>query len=77
LEGPYLGQKPPGLIPELFAPDLLQTEHREVEVAFTPDLKEFYFRRRGGEYKKIHWLSFDTKITDGSSQLCHPELGTG
>lgn len=51
-EGTYLGQKPPGLIPELFAPDLIQTEHREAEAAFTPDLKEFYFRRRGGEYKK-------------------------
>ncbi len=52
LDGPYLGQKPPGLIPELFDPDLIQTEHREAEAAFTPDLKEFYFRRRGGEYKK-------------------------
>ncbi|WP_117884167.1 TolB-like translocation protein [Aureibaculum luteum] len=51
LEERYLGQKPPGLIPELFAPDLIQTEHREAAAAFTPDLKEFYFRRRGGEYK--------------------------
>ncbi len=24
LEGPYFGQKPPGLIPELFAPDVIQ-----------------------------------------------------
>jgi len=52
IEAPYLGQKLPGLLPELFAPDLLKTEHREAEAAFTPDLKEFYFRRRGGEYKK-------------------------
>jgi hypothetical protein len=52
IEGPYLGQSPPGLIPELFAPDIIQTEHREAEAAFTPDLKEFYFRRRGGEYIK-------------------------
>ena len=48
----YLGQKPPGLIPELFAPEIIQTEHREAGAAFAPDLKEFYFRRRGGEYKK-------------------------
>lgn len=48
----YLGQKPPGLVPELFAPDLIKTEHREAEAAFTPDLKEFYFRRRGGKYKR-------------------------
>ena len=48
----YLGQKPPGLIPQLFAPDIIQTEHREAEAAFSSDLKEFYFRRRGGIYKK-------------------------
>lgn len=48
---PYLGQKPPGLIPKLFAPDIIRTEFREGASAFTPDLKEFYFRRRGGEYK--------------------------
>ena len=51
IESPYLGQDPPGLIPELFAPDIIRTEHREAEAAFTPDLKEFYFRRRGGKYK--------------------------
>ncbi|BDX05791.1 hypothetical protein [Planctobacterium marinum] len=48
----YLGQKPPGLVPELFAPDLIKTEHREAAAAFSPDLKEFYFRRRGGEYER-------------------------
>ena len=51
LKGPYLGQRPPSLIPELFAPDIIQTEYREAEAAFTPDLKEFYFRRRGGKYE--------------------------
>ncbi|NVK35715.1 MAG: PD40 domain-containing protein [Rhodobacteraceae bacterium] len=51
IENQYLGQNPPGLIPELFAPDIIQTEHREAEAAFSPDLKEFYFRRRGGNFK--------------------------
>lgn len=51
-ESSYLGQKPPGVTPELFAPVLIQTEHREAEAAFSPDLKEFYFRRRGGEYTR-------------------------
>ena len=51
IENSYLGQKPPGLTPKLFAPDIIQTEHREAEAAFSPDLKEFYFRRRGGVYK--------------------------
>jgi hypothetical protein len=47
----YLGQKPPGLIPELFAPDIIQTGFRAGAYTFTPDLKEFYFRRRGGVYE--------------------------
>lgn len=52
MQGIYLGQTPPGLTPELFAPELIKTEHREAAAAFSPDLKEFYFRRRGGEYEK-------------------------
>ncbi|OSY89340.1 hypothetical protein WH52_01510 [Tenacibaculum holothuriorum] len=48
----YLGQKPPGLVPELFAPDIIKNEFREAAAAFSPDAKEFYFRRRGGKYKK-------------------------
>ena len=47
----YLGQKPPGIIPELFAPDIIKTEFRQAAGVFSPDLKEFYFRRRGGEYE--------------------------
>jgi len=49
----YLGQKPPGLTPELFAPGLVSTEkHVESLFTFTPDMKEFYFNRIGGKYKK-------------------------
>ena len=48
----YLGQKPPGLVPELFAPDIIKTEFRQAAGVFSPDLKEFYFRRRGGVYEK-------------------------
>ena len=41
----YLGQKPPGLIPEPFAPGLVTTQGWEYYGDFTPDLKEFYFLR--------------------------------
>ena len=47
----YLGQKSPGLTPELFAPDIIKTEFRQAAGVFSPDLKEFYFRRRGGAYE--------------------------
>jgi hypothetical protein len=47
----YLGQKPPGDTPKLFAPEIIKTEYREGAYTFSADLKEFYFRRRGGAYK--------------------------
>lgn len=46
LSGPYLGQKPPGLTPEVFAPGFVSTaDFREFSGAFTPDGKEYYFFR--------------------------------
>ncbi len=47
----YLGQKPPGLKAEAFAPGIVTTEHMEFFGSFTPNLKEFYFKRKGGKYK--------------------------
>jgi len=75
LEGNYLGQKPPGLIPELFAPDIIQTEHREAEAAFTPDLKEFYFRRRGGEYKNNTLVVIKYKDNQWIESVVPPRAG--
>lgn len=46
----YLGQNPPGTAPELFAPNIIKTAFREAAASISPNLKEFYFRRRGGEY---------------------------
>ena len=43
LKGPYLGQKPPGMTPEIFAPGIISTNLDERIAAFTPDGKEFYF----------------------------------
>ena len=51
-EASYLGQKPPGLKAEVFAPGIVTTEHVELFGSFTPDIKEFYFMRNGGKYQK-------------------------
>ena len=49
----YMGQKLPGLIPELFAPGIIATEkHKETVVTFLPDMTEFEFKRSGGKYKR-------------------------
>ena len=43
LKGPYLGQKPPGMTPEIFAKEIVSTAQGEFNAAFSPDGKEFYF----------------------------------
>jgi len=43
LKGSYLGQKPPGKTPEVFAPGIICTGLYERDVAITPDGNEFYF----------------------------------
>jgi len=55
LKGPYLGQRPPGITPEIFAPGIVSTkEYSELGCTFSPDGKEFYFSRsRDGEISKI------------------------
>lgn len=40
----YFGQKPPGLIPQVFAPGIVSINGRfEGAISFSPDLKEMYF----------------------------------
>jgi len=43
LIGPYLGQKPPGMTPEIFAPGIVSTCLDELNSVFSPDGQEFYF----------------------------------
>lgn len=45
LKGPYLGQKPPGMTPEIFSPDVISTASNEHGCAFSPKGEEFYFTR--------------------------------
>jgi len=60
LKGPYLGQKPPGMEPELFAPGVVSTDKDEINSVFTPDGKEFYFSR--DTYKNISKAGRDYTI---------------
>ena len=41
--GPYLGQKPPGMTPEIFAPGIVSTGLDELNSVFSPDGNEFYY----------------------------------
>jgi len=51
LEGPYLGQTPPGSTPEIFAPGIVNKEgSTDLEGMFGSDMNTFYFVREGDEY---------------------------
>lgn len=45
LQGPYLGQKPPGSTPELFAPNVISTCNQHSSVYFSAGGREVYFSR--------------------------------
>lgn len=49
LENRYFGQKPPGLIPKPFTPDILSPESSFEEGTYTSDMKSYYFVRNNGK----------------------------
>lgn len=73
--GPYLGQKPPGLTPKVFAPGYVATRHRDFSGSFTPDMKEFYFSRKDVDTNK--WWLIRFKLLNGQweESLMGPRIG--
>lgn len=57
----YLGQKPPGITPELFAPSIVNTDSIEINTVFNYSFTELFF----------------TRIIDGSFIIHHSELIEG
>tara|TARA_R110002073_G_scaffold128999_3_gene275113 strand:- start:74468 stop:75403 length:936 start_codon:yes stop_codon:yes gene_type:complete len=64
IESPYFGQKPPGLIPEIFAPGIISISGRsEMGVSFSPDLNEMYFaiQKKSGIPADIYFSKLEDK----------------
>ncbi|GGG12521.1 hypothetical protein GCM10011344_11490 [Dokdonia pacifica] len=61
IEGPYMGQKPPGMIAKPFAPGIISKEGWEIEGVFAPGMKEFYFTTRSGKDTPITVIGFRQK----------------
>ena len=53
LSGPYLGQKPPGMTPEVFASGIISTGYWEAKAVFSPDGKELYYQLGGAPFYVI------------------------
>lgn len=75
LQGPYMGQKPPGLTPKIFAPGYVSTEHRDYSGFFTPDMKEFYFTRRNKDTGKWWLVVFKLEKNQWYESVVGPRVG--
>ena len=79
LKGPYLGQKPPGMTPEIFAAGIISTNMNASKIAISPDGKEIAFtlmnynhtfytivfmRQENGLWSKPKVASFSGKYHD-------------
>jgi len=87
LKGPYLGQKPPGLTPEIFAPEIISTcYHEHSSPAFSPDGKEVFWsiffnfygpqvivcmKLENGIWKAPKVAPFSGQYTDGNPVFTH------
>ena len=74
LEGPYLGQKPPGSTPEVFAPGIVSKEYFDAFGVFTPDMKEFYFVN-GGDDEIDSLYVFKSQNNQWVGSLVGPRAG--
>lgn len=83
LKGSYLGMKPPGDVPEIFAPGLISTKEMEhSSVIISPENGDIYFTRKTGKNNTIFYTtlekdkyvqpqiaSFSGKFFDGAPAL--------
>lgn len=75
VQGLYLGQKPPGMVAELFAPGIVSTKNWEAFATFSPNLKEIYFGRGGGQYKEPTLVVLQYKDKRWSESVFSPLVG--
>lgn len=77
LRGPYLGQKPPGLIPEPFAPGVISTKMWEINGVFTPDMQSFYYIREIESEGQLHqqYVRYQNIGTHWQASVVSPRVG--
>ncbi|RJP70435.1 MAG: hypothetical protein C4539_06350 [Ignavibacteriales bacterium] len=62
LTGEYLGQKPPGMIPEIFAPGIICTGFNERDISISPDRKEICYGFLTGKHITIMYTKNENGI---------------
>ncbi len=74
MRGPYLGQTPPGSTPEVFAPGIVSTEHRDFSPFFSRDMKEFYFTRKNLGSDKWLLISYRSENNRWRESVIRPRV---
>jgi hypothetical protein len=84
LTGPYLGQTPPGQLPQLFAPGIVSTGMDDLNAIFNADATEFFFtvklpvrgrhvmltmKQAGGRWSAPTVLAFSGQYNDADPAL--------
>ena len=75
LTGPYMGQEPPGMVAEPFAPDIISRKSWDGEAIFAPGMKEFYFTKKGGKYSHRTVIGFRQENKRWTKYLEFPRNG--
>jgi len=75
LEGPYIGQTPPGLNPVVFAPGIVSKEHQDWTGRFTPDMMEYYFTRNNSVSRKKTKIVFTSENDRWNETILEPSMG--
>ena len=75
IEGPYLGQTPPGLTAQVFAPGIVVTDGWEYGLVFMPGMKEAYFIRQNPDTKKQEFVLLKEKNGAWQKRVVSPRQG--
>ena len=72
LAGPYLGQTPPGMTPELFAPGIISHGFHENGIIFSADGTEIYYSTSDSKYSSKTFMVLKME----ENQWSAPELAS-
>ncbi|WP_100644708.1 TolB family protein [Alteromonas facilis] len=78
LIGDYLGQPPPGMTPEVFAPGIISTSGWEYGVVFAPNMAEMYYVREAivDNEPQQQFVVFEKKQDQWHERVISKRVGT-
>lgn len=75
IQGAYLGQQPPGIDAEVFAPGIVSTKHRDFSGFFSPNMQEFYFTRMDNETQDWTLIAYKNENNQWNESTVGPRVG--